>query len=189
MNVLRNSTIAALVLVSAASFGQTRSSHQPHNAPRPVHTYYTSASPQAQHSQVDPASLLPMRPYKTADGAARAAIRQTNPTSVRQNQEIAGRVVSYPNGTYGATVGPQSGRHTASSQPGHVPPGTRNAGVWHDHGGPDPRYDNEHFSGASGDTGIARQEHRPIYVGTPSGDIKKYSPSTQRVTTIGKSPW
>jgi len=187
MNVLK--IIAALLLASVASFAQTRQNREPRNAPRPVHTYYTSASPRAQHSQVDPVSLLPMRPYKTADGAARAAIRQTNSTSVQQNQEIAGRVVRYPNGTYTATVGPQYGRRTASSQPGQVPPGTRNAGVWHDHGGPDPRYDNEHFSGAGGDKGIARQEHKPIYVGTPSGEIRKYSPSTQRVTTIGRTPY
>ncbi|HWZ46341.1 MAG TPA: DUF4329 domain-containing protein, partial [Candidatus Saccharimonadales bacterium] len=132
-------------------------------------------------------SLLPMRPYATADGAARAAIRRTNPVSIRENQEIAGRVVRQNNGTYRATVGPPSGRHVSSSEPGQVPAGTRNAGVWHDHGGPDPRFDNEHFSGADGDEGIARQEHKPIYVGTPSGSVKKYSPSTGRVRSIGRT--
>jgi hypothetical protein len=191
MKVLKTIIPVALFLVPAVCFGQARPHSQARNqghASRPTHAYYTSQSPQIQHSAVDPVSLLPMRPYSTADGAARAAIRRTNPVSIWENQEIAGRVVRQQNGTYRATVGPQYGRTVSSSQPGPVPAGTRNAGVWHDHGGPDPRFDSEHFSGANGDQGIARQEHEPIYVGTPSGSIKKYSPRTGRVTSIGRTP-
>lgn len=189
MNVFKTSTIAAVLTLSAACFGQSRPTHATHNSGgSPVHGYYNSTSPQIQYSHVDPVSRLPMRSYSTADGAARAAIRQTNPASVRQNQEIAGRVVRNQSGTYSATMGPQNGRGVSSANPGPVPQGTRNAGVWHDHGGPDPRFDSEHFSGAQGDKGIARAEHKPIYVGTPAGEVKKYSPASGRVTSIGKTP-
>lgn len=188
MKVPKSLISAAVLLLSAACFGQSRPHHQTHPGGHPVHGYYNSVSPDIQYGNVDPASRLPMRPYATADGAARAAIRRTNPTSVRENEEIAGRVVRRNDGTYAATVGPQYGRRVSSSQPGPVPLGTRNAGVWHDHGGPDPRYDNEHFSGANGDKGVAQREHEPIYVGTPSGSVKKYSPATGRVTSIGRTP-
>ena len=181
---------AAMFLIAVSSFGQSRPHRHRSSASQrvPIHTYYDSTSSRPQHSTVDPVSLLPMRRYASADSAARAAIRSTNPLSVRQNREIAGRVVRHRDGKYSTTVGPQWGRGLSSSVPGPVPSGTRNAGIWHDHGGPDPRFDNEHFSGVTGDKGLARREREPIYLGTPGGKVEKYSPRTNRVSSLGRTP-
>jgi RHS repeat-associated protein len=130
----------------------------------------------------------PGKRYKTVDQAAKAKIRATNPQSVREDKEIAGRVVKNVDGTYGVTQGPESGRNQASSDPGPVAPGTMNAGIWHDHGGNDPAFDNEHFSDKGGDKDIARQEKVPIYVGTPGGTIRKFDPATESDTQIGITP-
>jgi hypothetical protein len=58
--------------------------------------------------------------------------------------------------------------------------------VWyHTHGAADPGYDNENFSGATGDKGYSKANNAVGYVATPSGAIKKYDPATDTVTTLG----
>jgi hypothetical protein len=121
--------------------------------------------------------------YPTVDQAAKTAVNAINPTSIQQNKEYAGRVVQNADGSY-STTGPNPGT-TASSNPGTVPDGTKNAARYHTHGGNDPHYDNEHFSPQ--DKTNARNDHVPSFVGTPSGAIKKFDPVTNHVTTIQTS--
>jgi RHS repeat-associated protein len=152
--------------------------------------------PPAPSVPKDVASVnLPGPQYKTVDQAAKSVIRNTNHQSVTENKEIAGRVVKNSNGTYGTTKGPESGRAEASAEPGDVPKGTVNAGIWHDHGAATPGADNEHFSDSRtdplhlpGDKDLARSEHVPIYVGTPGGTIRKYDPATGQDRKIGNTP-
>jgi RHS repeat-associated protein len=135
-----------------------------------------------------PVVNAPGTQYKTVRAAAKTKIRGTNPQSVRENKEIAGRVVRNANGTFGTTQGPESGRQLSSADPGSVPAGTVNAGIWHDHGGPDPRFDNEHFSDVGGDKDLSRSEGVPIYVGTPGGTIREFDPATGSDIQIGTTP-
>jgi hypothetical protein len=81
--------------------------------------------------------------------------------------------VQNADGSY-STTGPNPGT-VASSNPGPVPDGTKNAARYHTHGGNDPHYDSEHFSPQ--DKTNAKNDHVPSYVGTPSGTIKKFDPS------------
>lgn len=141
-----------------------------------------------------PSVNLPGPQYKTADQAAKAAIRSTNRTAVREKKEIAGRLVKNANGSFSTTRGPESGRTATSADPGDVPAGTINAGIWHDHT-PVPHARSEQFSDSKvdplhlpGDKDLAREERVPIYVGTPSGIIRKYDPQTDRDTIIGTTP-
>jgi RHS repeat-associated protein len=145
------------------------------------------ATPKAPGLPKDvPSAHVPGPEYKTADAAGKAAIRATNRKSIRENKEIAGRVVKNDNMTYGVTKGPESGRTISSSDPGSVPPGTVNAEIWHDHGAATPGYDNENFSSA--DYGRSRAEGVPILVGTPGGQIRKYDPQTNVDTQVGTTP-
>ena len=141
-----------------------------------------------------PSVNLPGPQYKTVDQAAKTSIRNTNSGSNHEKKEIAGRVVKNSNGTYGTTRGPESARTAVSADPGDVPKGTVNSGIWHDHPAI-PGADSEHFSDSRtdplhlpGDKDLARSEHVPIYVGTPSGTIRKYDPQTGQDTQIGTTP-
>ena len=92
------------------------------------------------------------------------------------------------NGSYGTTRGPEASRQAATADPGPVPEGTLNAAIWHDHGGPDPHFDSEHFSDVGGDKDFARSEGVPIAVGTPSGKIREFDPATGSDIQIGTTP-
>jgi len=141
-----------------------------------------------------PSVNLPGPQYKTVDQAAKSAIRNTNTASNQEKKEIAGRVVKNSNGTYGTTRGPENARTPVSADPGEAPKGAVNSGIWHDHPAI-PGADSEHFSDSHtdplhlpGDKDLARSEHVPIYVGIPSGAIKKYDPATDRDTQISTTP-
>ncbi|MGD0941559.1 MAG: DUF4329 domain-containing protein [Terracidiphilus sp.] len=136
-----------------------------------------------------PTTIAPGPKYATADQAGKTAVNNINPTSIKQDKEYAGRVYQNADGSYG-TTSPNKGDQ-ASSRPGEVPDGTANAGMYHTHGGPDPQYDNEHFSDIhnadgtrSGDIPFAQSEGVPSYLGTPSGQVLKYDPSTDSVTQL-----
>lgn len=64
-----------------------------------------------------------------------------------------------------------------TSNPGSCPAGKKDAGDYHTHGGPDPRF-------ASGNEGFSMSDKKsnddsgkPGFLGTPSGMIKKYVPN------------
>lgn len=123
---------------------------------------------------VDLSGLAPGEPYPSADAAASQAIRDINPTSIKLNQEFGGRVYQNPDGTYSYTA-PVPG--TEDRVPtGEVPEGKQDAGDYHTHGRPDPRYPSyEDFSDR--DKANHDYDETPGYLGTPSGVIKKYWPA------------
>lgn len=140
---------------------------------------------------VDPLGLAPGDPYFSPDVAAIHGERDINPTSIEENIEYAGYVYRNSDGTYSYT-GPNSGSQ-AGSWPGMIDQlylllfNKKKCGIYHTHGGPDPQYDNENFSSTDKDT----YDRNNIlgYVGTPSGDVKKYvpvpgNPEGGTVTTI-----
>ncbi|WP_263377299.1 DUF4329 domain-containing protein [Granulicella paludicola] len=158
-------------------------------APAPAPTPAPKPPTPQQVKGAGPTVIAPGPKYNSADAAGKTAVNGINPTSVQQNTEYAGRVYQNADGTYGTT--PPNRGDTASSQPGAVPDGTANAGMYHTHGGPDPRYDNEHFSDIhnadgtrSGDIPFAQREGVPSYLGTPAGQVLKYDPSTNSVQQL-----
>jgi len=135
---------------------------------------------------VDPYGLAPYDPYPDADTAAKRAIRDINPSSIREDVEYAGRICRYADGNCFYT--PPNRGSKARSYDGTCPKGMSPEGSYHTHGGYDPRYDSENFSDE--DKGILDRDQTPGFLGTPSGTIKKYTPILGRplrgrVTPIG----
>ena len=135
---------------------------------------------------VDPWGLAPGDPYPTPDAAGEAAIRDINPTSIRENREYGGMICRYATGKCFYTP-PNKGTKD-SSHSGFCPAKSESEGNYHTHGAYDPHYDNENFSDR--DKSNNDRNNRPGYLGTPSGDIKRYSPIPGKphggsVTTIG----
>jgi RHS repeat-associated protein len=123
---------------------------------------------------VDLLGLKPGDPYPTADAAGIQAIRDINPTSIKRNQEFGGRIYQNPDGTFSYTA-PVPGNEE-NIRTGEVPEGKQDAGDYHTHGKPDPRYPSiEDFSDR--DKHNNDYDETPGYLGTPSGLIKKYWPA------------
>lgn len=138
---------------------------------------------------IDSLGLAPGDPYPTADAAALQAIRDINRTSDLEKAEYAGRIYQNPDGTYSytapRTLDPPSPIH---SYFGSCPKGTTSAGGYHTHP-PYEKYDSNHFSDK--DISNADSEQKPSYLGTPSGDVKKYDPApagSGDTTVIGTAP-
>ncbi|GJL82156.1 MAG: hypothetical protein DHS20C01_17900 [marine bacterium B5-7] len=118
------------------------------------------------------------------DNAGRTILNSINPTSVRQNREFGGWVYRNGDGTYGFTrpvagtidsvdIGPKS----------VVPGGTLATASYHTHGGPDPRYDNEHFSSADIMSDTIQQVDG--YLGTPAGRFLHHDLESRSIYLIG----
>jgi RHS repeat-associated protein len=119
--------------------------------------------------------------FATAEEAAVDAMQKTNPQSIKENTEYGAWVHKNPDGTF-SSAPPTKGTIDGL---GNMPAkGPDDVAWWHTHGGPDPGYDSENFSGATGDKGYSKYYNAPGYVATPSGAIKKYDPSTDTVTTL-----
>lgn len=116
--------------------------------------------------------------YCDPDKAARDAVGDINPQSIKEGKEYGGKIYENDDGTYSYT--PPNPGTKDSVDPGSVPPGRKDAGTYHTHGSNDPGYDNENFS--QDDIDYFEGSGEPGYVGTPSGDTKKYDPSTDKVT-------
>lgn len=140
---------------------------------------------------IDPLGLKPGDPYSSIDAAGKQAVLDINPTSIRENTEYAGLIYKIADGVY--TYTPPNQGTIASSNPGYLADFwatviADEVGHYHTHGGCDPRYDSEHFSDQ--DKRIYDNGQIPGYLGTPSGDIKKYTPipgnpGNGRIETIG----
>jgi len=118
--------------------------------------------------------------YKTRDQAAKAAMKQYNASSIKDNREYGGFIEKNPDGTYslgdvnrGGVDGVQLPKEEGDT-----------AGWWHTHGAADPAYDSEHFSGLDGDKGVSKYYDVPGYVATPSGKMLRYDPGTDTVTRL-----
>ncbi|MCC7517509.1 MAG: DUF4329 domain-containing protein, partial [Pseudomonadales bacterium] len=129
---------------------------------------------------IDLFGLAPGDSYPNADMAGWAAVNDINHQSVREGREYAGRVYENADGSYSYTE-PNPGTKDSSTPPS-VPDGTQNAGRYHTHGANDPGYDNENYSDT--DKQNAEDEGVPSYLGTPSGDTKKYDPDDDSVVSF-----
>lgn len=129
------------------------------------------------------------------DGAKRFSVRnnaafdimnQINPLSVQQNREYGGWIYRNADNTYGYTS-PIPGT-VASVNIGNpatsVPAGTVANASYHTHGGPDPRFDNEHFSPQ--DITSDRLARVDGYLGTPAGFLKLHDYLTGKITVVGR---
>ena len=124
---------------------------------------------------VDALGLEPGTQYKSVDGAGIQAIRDFNPISIQRNLEYGGRICRLPNGACTYTQ-PEIGteRNIPQGYPS-CPDGTTNVGQYHTHGAGKPNYKGEIYSG--NDQILSDREGVPSYLGTPSGNILKYSPN------------
>jgi RHS repeat-associated protein len=130
--------------------------------------------------------LKPGDPYPTCDAAGIQAIKDINPESTKQGVEYAGSIYKSPDNSYSYTA-PNKGTKEGSDH-GSVPAGKKEAGLYHTHGGNEPGFNNEGFS--TQDMINSDFVKVPSYLGTPSGDIKKYTPDPKHpgdgpVQTIG----
>jgi RHS repeat-associated protein len=144
----------------------------------------------------DPLGLAPGDKYKSENEAAKQAIRDINPTSIKEHSEYAGFVYQNSDGTFSYTS-PNKGTKD-SSRPSYWDavdltwsPFKSEIGLYHTHGGKDAGYDNENFSPE--DMDVYDSTNEPGWVGTPNGDIKKYTPRPGEpengiVQTIGHCP-
>jgi hypothetical protein len=137
-------------------------------------------------------------PFATQDDAARAALRNANPRSIRANREYAGLIYRDARGQYyysGPVRGSDQGANPHSAP---APAGTTVAGDYHTHGDystadpatgravrtSDPSRDDfnsDNFS-ATDRSGIASDGAGTPgyrgYLGTPSGSFRSYDPAT-----------
>ncbi len=131
--------------------------------------------------KTDPTGLCPVDcKYKTKDAAGAQAVRDVNGASIKQDREYGGTVYRNKDGSYSYTAPNQGTRDTVDT--GSAPAGTRQVGDYHTHGGNDAGYINDEFSNQ--DKRGNDHDHDTGYLGTPSKDIKKYTPG-QGVVTIG----
>lgn len=119
--------------------------------------------------------------FATAEEAAVDAMKNANPKSVAEGREYGGWVYENDDGTYSYDPPVRGSKDGLSNMPDKR---DKDVAWYHTHGAPDPGYDNENFSGATGDKGYSKATSSDGYVATPSGAIKKYDPATDTVTTL-----
>jgi hypothetical protein len=111
--------------------------------------------------------------FGNTDAAAIAAILEINPSSIAINREFSGTV--FQRGASFGFTAPVRGGATDSNPNVPVPPGTVAVAIYHTHGNGVGHPGGEVFSGD--DIFICIKLGRFSYVGTPSGRIKKLTPS------------
>jgi hypothetical protein len=144
--------------------------------------------------------------YQTQDGAARGALTNSNPASIKANREYGGLIYKDKDGNYhysGPVIGGDQGVNPHDAV---APAGTTVVGDYHTHGdysvaGPngvairtsDPKRDDfnsDHFSvGPHADTGgithdAAGNPNYRGYLGTPSGNFLIFNPTTGRESPL-----
>ncbi len=124
--------------------------------------------------------------YAVRNQAAFAVLNRINPLSVRENRERGGWVYRNADNTFGYTT-PVLGTISSvniGNPVTSVPTGTTANASYHTHGGPDPRYDNEHFSPQ--DLLSDRLSQTDGYLGTPAGFMKLHDYRTDSITVVGR---
>lgn len=149
---------------------------------------------------VTPCGKATNGPFDSADEAAKAALNDANPKSIKDNTEYSGLIYKDKDGKYyysGPAKGTDQGANPLKDAP--APKDSTIVGDYHTHGDystadpttgaairtDDPKKDefnSDHFS---------RQDKKdndkvgyPGYLGTPSGTFRKYDPATGKDTTI-----
>ncbi len=115
--------------------------------------------------------------------AARDVLNRINPKSVKENREYGGWVYETPDGNYTSTA-PVAGTIDSVEIPfSLIPAGGRALASYHTHGGNDPRYLNEQFSGA--DIASDLQIGLDGYLGTPAGAFLWHDVRSNTVSRLG----
>lgn len=110
--------------------------------------------------------------FSTMDAAGKQAIRKTNPLSIKNYREYGGSICE-ENGKFSYSH-PNIGI-AGCVQGSSCPTGTKLVGDYHTHGGPTTKYNVEEFSQQDW---LSNEIQRITgYLGTPSGEIKKYTPA------------
>lgn len=128
---------------------------------------------------VDPWGLKPGDPYKTADKAAVAAIRDIFERTKKSGNEWGGRVYRMPNGKYSYTEPKEGNNKDMGKVPPPICPGMgTNEGIYHTHppGKPYINGTGDPNKVSGGDQDWAEKDRMPIFVGAPNGKVMKYAP-------------
>ncbi|MES4787429.1 MAG: hypothetical protein C4294_18305, partial [Nitrospiraceae bacterium] len=145
-------------------------------------------------SYIDSLGLAPGDPYRTANQAAVAAINDIFPLTAASGNEWGGRVYRMPNGKFSYTEPKEGNPKNMGEVPTLICPNDgKNEGMYHTHPNVRP-YSNgsgDPNKVSGGDQEWAENEKKPIFIGTPNGNILKFTPNTVRyegpVSIIGKT--
>jgi hypothetical protein len=136
--------------------------------------------------------------FKTADQAGKAALKEANPQSMKDNREYGGNVYKKSDGTYGYTAPRQGSVNGFQPNPSDVPKDSTLVGDYHTHGNYSDSsgnittkaldtYDSDHFS-PTDITGITKdatgKPEYTGYLGTPSGTFYKLNPSNSSAPQV-----
>ena len=133
---------------------------------------------------IDPLGLRPGDHYLTQDTAARDAIADINPISIRQNIEYGGLIYKTYYGTFSYTAPTRGTTATFDlKSQGSLNYVLDRTAYYHTHGRSDPRYDNERFSDA--DRLVAESNNIDAYLGTPQGNLLKYEHNSNSSSHLG----
>jgi hypothetical protein len=142
--------------------------------------------------------------FATQDEAARAALEESNPKSIKDNREYGGYIYKDRDGTYGYTKPIKGSEDGVDLGKTSVPAGKTEVGNYHTHGDysiidpktgkivrtSDPKrddFDSDNFSQPDIDTDKVMGAGKPGYrgyLGTPSGVFKYNEPGTGTQGTI-----
>jgi len=168
------------------------------------HVYHYAGNNPVKYT--DPDGRMPGDPFDTSDEAAIDALDYINPISIDKNEEYAGVIYKDPNtGKFYATE-PKSKGSGVKSNPGSAPKGMDRVGDYHTHGdyskeGPggvpirtsDPSNDSFNSDNFAKDDKEILDIRAKLfypglkgYLGTPSGDYKKYDPATGDISIINR---
>ena len=162
----------------------------------------TVKSPAADQLGAVSSATGPAGPFATADAAAIAILDRANPLSIRDNVEYGGLIYKDSEGHYWSTAPAKGDGDSFDPTSVSIPAGTTLVGDYHTHAdyslsgpnGPirtsDPQqddYNSDNFS-QTDLRGIRMdangKDEYTGYLGTPSGDYKRFDPSSGSVTTI-----
>lgn len=160
---------------------------------RTVYTYVGNDP----ENRVDPSGKDPGDPFGSVDQAAQDAVNSINPISIQTNTEFGGALFQIGENYYASSPEAGAGDHVTITYRG--PKGSFK-GTYHTHGdyskkGKDGKperttkakdeYDSDHFSDPDKDNAANNKKRTgdpdyKDYLGTPSGQTKRYSPKNRK---------
>lgn len=122
--------------------------------------------------------------YNSIREAGRAAVKNINPTSIKEDREYAGVIYRNSDGSYDYTQPRPGGRFSSHGDPSDLASDQTLAGAYHTHG--DHHWNEQDWNFSSGDKKSADQSKVPMYLGNSFGAVLEYDPGTRRVTNLDR---